>query len=67
MILKVISHLILINAHPITGSPRMISSENLLEIWQRYRPKKNSAKKNVFMQEPTFLYKKNSSVKTQTF
>ena len=33
MILKVIPYLILKKAHLIAGSPRMISSDNLLEIW----------------------------------
>ena len=41
MILKVILHLILKKAQQITGSPRNISSENLLEIWQLFGKKTN--------------------------
>ena len=35
MIIKVIPHLILKNAHLITGSPRIISYPNLLKIRQK--------------------------------
>ena len=39
-------------AHLITGSPRMISSEDSPEIWKRFHQKKNVFGKNTVLSAP---------------